>query len=726
MNKAPWVHRARPRPGASGRSVLEGEPTTPAELHALRTRLRSTLSGGGRPPAATDDDLDRLLLVFEELASNGLRHGGGRVHAAVTGTGSGWLVEVSDGAGDTGPVPAVDRDAALGGMGLHLVAQLSSAHGWTAEDDGRKVVWARVDHTGPATSPSAVPVASAGRPTPAAGAPAPAAVVSVRRKERHGPASPGAGGRDGSGASRPGRARRRAPRRLSVAVAAVVLIVTVGLAWLASDVNASNNERLLEQQIAEASTLLSTQVAVLRTQMADAGQVAVATAGAEGPFTRFAAATSVSPGLTMSLWRVTGDRVEKLAVHGAEPALSADGAASFFTGLEPTGQLAVAGIIQEPAPRLGYALMPAGSTTGLVVYAEAPLNRRVTVPPGGAFSGLDLAVYLGPTASADQLVQTTAPIPIRGDTATTSVPFGDSEFTVVAASPGSLTGPLSAALPWIVLGGGGVLAIGGGAMVETLSRRRTVAELLAADNAALYRQQRGIAGTLQHALLPEVPQIHGVDAAARYVAGVDELEVGGDWYDVVPGPSGRSVFVVGDVSGQGLPAATTMAALRFAVRAYVAQGDDIPTVLTRLRGLLDIHVDHQFATVLLGELDPATGLVRVVSAGHFGPLLINDGRVEYLDCLVAPPIGVPAASPPAVAEIQLDGPATLVAFTDGAVERRGEDLDTGLDRLRSTAAAAADQPLATVLDRLMEMPTISGGRDDTVILALRWTNRPTA
>ena len=133
------------------------------------------------------------------------------------------------------------------------------------------------------------------------------------------------------------------------------------------------------------------------------------------------------------------------------------------------------------------------------------------------------------------------------------------------------------------------------------------------------------------------------------------------------------------------------------MRAYVAQGDDIATVLTRLRGLLDIGVDHQFATVLLGELDPAAGLIRVVSAGHFGPLLISGGRAEFLDCRVAPPVGVPAAGPPVVAEVRVSGPATLLAFTDGAVERRGEVIDTGLERLRSTAvaadgAAAADGP----------------------------------
>jgi serine phosphatase RsbU (regulator of sigma subunit) len=680
-------------------SVWRGAPTTLAEVRALRLQLRAELSNGARPPRAADDDVERLLLAFEELVSNGLRHGRAPVQVALNTVDAGWLMEVTDADGGTPPVPAVGRDAALGGLGLYLVAQTCEAHGWTVDDDGRKTVWAQVQFTG------APPAA---RPGPPAQPPAARPPASADRRTRAAAES----GRSGR--------RRAVPGRISVVVTAVVLVLTLVLVWLASTVNANINRRLLAQQVDQAATLLVTQSAVLQTQMADAGQVADATDGRPGPFTRFAAATLAAPELSLSLWRVTGDRVERLALHGPEPLLPKGGPAAFFTGLQPTGRLAVAGILEGDPPRLSYALMPAGETGGLVVYAEAPLRRRVSVPPGEAFSGLDLAVYLGSETTPDQLVQTTAPTPIRGETATTRVPFGDSFFTVVAASRTGLTGSLSAALPWIGLGVGGVLAVGGGAIVEVLSRRRVVAERLAADNQRLYQQQASIAGTLQHALLPEVPRVDGVEVAARYVAGVDELEVGGDWYDVIPGPSGRCVFVVGDISGWGLPAATTMAALRFAVRAYLAQGDDIATVLTKLRGLLDIEVDHQFATVLLGEVDPAAGLIRVVSAGHFGPLLISDGRPELLDCRVAPPVGVATPAAPAVTEARVSGPVTLLAFTDGAVERRGEILDTGLDRLRSAAAAAADRPLPEMLDHLMQTQTAPGSRDDTVILGLRW------
>ncbi|HEV7210543.1 MAG TPA: ATP-binding SpoIIE family protein phosphatase [Blastococcus sp.] len=703
MSEALWVDRPRPRLDSPADLVWRGAPTTLADLRALRLQLRTEFGGGGRPPGAGADDVDRLLLVFEELVSNALRHGHGPVGVVVTASGSGWLVEVSDADGASPPAPAVDRDPALGGLGLYLVAQISGAHGWRREDDGRKVVWALVDLAGEPGSPAATGV-PAPRPTEAGATPA-------ARSPR--PAIPGT---DASAHL------RAAPRRLSVVVAVVVLAASLALAWLASTVNATNDRRLLTQQAAQAATLLATQGAVLQTQLADAGQVADATAGRPGPFTSFAAGTLAAPGMSLSLWRVTGPHAEMLAVHGPAPVGGADATQAFLTGLRPTGQLAVQGVVGGPKAHLGYALMPPGEKSGLVVYAQAPLNRRVSVAPDGAFGGLDLAVFAGRTASPATLIQATAPLPVPGNPVTVRVPFGDSQFTVVAASRSSLTGPLSAALPWIVLAAGALLAAAGAVTVETISRRRQVAEVLAADNQRLYQQQRSIAGTLQHALLPDVPRVDGIEVAARYVAGVDELEVGGDWYDVVETASGRCVFVVGDISGRGLPAATTMAALRFAVRAYVAQGDDIATVLTRLRGLLDIHVDHQFATVLLGELDRGAGLLRVVSAGHFGPLLVSGGRAAFLDCPVAPPVGVPTTVAPTVTEARVAGPTTLLAFTDGAVERRGEVIDTGLERLRTTVLAAGARPLPAVLDQLMQIPTDNGGRDDTVILGLRWTS----
>jgi serine phosphatase RsbU (regulator of sigma subunit) len=514
---------------------------------------------------------------------------------------------------------------------------------------------------------------------------------------------------------------RTAPRTLSVVVAMLLLAITVALSFLTWHVNDNSEETLLRRQLAQVGSLLTNQAAVLEVQLADMGLVAVATNANPNAFARFADEELDETGQSLSLWRVTDGQAERVALQGVDPLLSEDGAET-LAELRPTGELVILEILPGEPDRLAYALMPSEDNTDLLVYAESPLppNRRLTVPEGSPLHGLDLALYLGEDVNPDALLQATAPAPIRGDTETTTVPFGDTTITIVGASPAPLAGALSAALPWIVLGVGCVLAAGGGMTVEYVSRRRVVAERLAAENERLYRQQRGIAGTLQHALLPVVPEIGGVEVAARYVAGVDELEVGGDWYDVIARGPGCCVFVVGDISGRGLPAATTMAALRFAIRAYVSEGHDIEVVLAKLRGLLDIGTDHQFATVLLGELDSSSGRLRLVSAGHFAPMLITDEEATLLECPVAPPVGVPAPAPAPAAVVRVGSRATLLAFTDGAVERRRETIDAGLERLRTAAAAARSRPLEGMLDDLLGAVTAGDNKDDTVLLALRW------
>lgn len=130
-----WAQRVPPTPTAA-HGTWTWRITRPAELTAARTDLRRSL-----PPGSSPDDVDRLLLAFEELASNGLRHSGAAVQVQVHGCEQGWLVDVSDAAPDRPPQPAVDRDPALGGLGLHLIARLSAAVGW-AVDGSRKHVWA--------------------------------------------------------------------------------------------------------------------------------------------------------------------------------------------------------------------------------------------------------------------------------------------------------------------------------------------------------------------------------------------------------------------------------------------------------------------------------------------------------------------------------------------------------------------------------------------------------
>src|SRR3954463_14988373 len=121
--------------------------------------LSAALDNDARPTGADDGAVERLLLAFEELASNALRHGRLPVRVAVTTTGTWWLLEVSDAAVGLPPAPAVGRDAALGGRGLHLVARICATHGWDA-DGQRKVAWCQIIFTRAEAPPEASPSVS--------------------------------------------------------------------------------------------------------------------------------------------------------------------------------------------------------------------------------------------------------------------------------------------------------------------------------------------------------------------------------------------------------------------------------------------------------------------------------------------------------------------------------------------------------------------------------------
>jgi hypothetical protein len=142
MGRTNWLQRP-PEPAVDLTAAWSATPCTADDLSRVRHALAALVEHRSGP-GGEDTDLDVLLLVVEELASNGLRHGRPPVRVVAVPTSTGWLLDVSDAAAEDPPVPALDRDPAEGGLGLSLVAVLSAAHGWTV-DGGRKHVWARVD-----------------------------------------------------------------------------------------------------------------------------------------------------------------------------------------------------------------------------------------------------------------------------------------------------------------------------------------------------------------------------------------------------------------------------------------------------------------------------------------------------------------------------------------------------------------------------------------------------
>jgi hypothetical protein len=143
MSSTSWLRRPVPDVDDRALRLWHWELRSSGDLTASRMSLRQELLPAGDSAHTHEDDVDLLLLAFEELASNGLRHGRPPVTAAVSATPTGWLIDVSDADATHWPTPAVDRDPAYGGLGLHLVVGLSTTHGWSVRS-GRKHVWACV------------------------------------------------------------------------------------------------------------------------------------------------------------------------------------------------------------------------------------------------------------------------------------------------------------------------------------------------------------------------------------------------------------------------------------------------------------------------------------------------------------------------------------------------------------------------------------------------------
>ncbi len=152
--------------------------------------------------------------------------------------------------------------------------------------------------------------------------------------------------------------------------------------------------------------------------------------------------------------------------------------------------------------------------------------------------------------------------------------------------------------------------------------------------------------------------------------------MGGDWYDVIDIDGRRLLLVVGDVSGRGLRAATTMASLRCAIRAYAAQGDGPRDILSKISRLVDVTDSGQLATVLCAMVEPEHRQLTVTSAGHLPPLLVSDGEGRFVDVEVGLPIGVGADTPYRSTTVTVPQSATVVAFTDGRWKRAGRASTT--------------------------------------------------
>lgn len=288
-------------------------------------------------------------------------------------------------------------------------------------------------------------------------------------------------------------------------------------------------------------------------------------------------------------------------------------------------------------------------------------------------------------------------------------------------------------------------------------------------NARLYDQLKRAAEYFQRRMLPVLPDLSPLRAAARYEPASELPRLGGDWYDAVVLPDGRICVVVGDVTGHNVEVAPLMGQIRNMLRAIaVDRGGPPARLVSRLDHVLAMSAEPPTATLLLGWIERAGGRAggtgsagapggtgnsvsggtaggpgapgatdsggtdgpggpgegytfRWSNAGHPPPLLVGaDGSARYL----APahhgiPVGIEASVPRYNHTHPLPAGSTLLLFTDGLVERRDQDIDTGLAELAEEAARVATAPLEDMCDTLMGRNRRQVADDDVALLALR-------
>jgi PAS domain S-box-containing protein len=244
------------------------------------------------------------------------------------------------------------------------------------------------------------------------------------------------------------------------------------------------------------------------------------------------------------------------------------------------------------------------------------------------------------------------------------------------------------------------------------------------DEAVEAERRLGVA--VQSAMLPTaVPEgvLDRVAVAVRYRPASAALSVGGDWYDVTDIGDGRVAVAVGDVVGHGLVAASVMGQLRSALAALTVADVGPPQALAALDQIARHNPNATASTAVKVVLDPHLGFAAYSSAGHLPPLMAHpDGTIEDLDAALGPPLAVTASiERRPLGTATLGHGSTLLLYTDGLVERRGEDLDVGIARLRRVLSEHRALDVEELADRLLQELTAEddGLRDDVALVLLR-------
>ncbi|MEU0251019.1 SpoIIE family protein phosphatase [Streptomyces sp. NPDC006184] len=246
----------------------------------------------------------------------------------------------------------------------------------------------------------------------------------------------------------------------------------------------------------------------------------------------------------------------------------------------------------------------------------------------------------------------------------------------------------------------------------------------ALDRARLYDTKRDLAHGLQQALLPRtLPEVTGLRVAARYLPATRGMDIGGDFYDLIPIGDSAVAAVIGDVQGHDAAAAALMGQVRTAVHAHATLGTTADQVLAGTNRLvIDLGPDL-FTSCLYAHLDLAGRRVTLASAGHPPPIVRLPGRgTRPLDVPPGPLLGIDPDAAFPVTEIPLTPGLMLLLYTDGLIERPGTDLEDSIAALADHLAQAGTRDLEALIDTLVGKAGTSWQRtDDIAVLVLHET-----
>jgi hypothetical protein len=509
------------------------------------------------------------------------------------------------------------------------------------------------------------------------------------------------------------------------------MFVASGLAaWATHSVVRDQERRLLKERAGEVSQLFSSSVGSVTNSFNSFIAVLRITGYSPNAFVKAAAADTsqaAAAAPTIALVRRQAAGFQVITVHG--PALKAnqlldDARASALESSQEKVPTATGVLGTGAARSLGYAIKATGIpglTGDFYLFREVELGtlsagRQAATAP---FHEVDVVLYASAKADPRHLLISTTggPLPTDG---TQFLPqkAGASTWLLGVRAKGSLVGGVAAKAWWVVLVAVAVAGLLLASMIQFAIRRRDVA-------LSLFAAEHKQAETLQLSLLPTLPELPGLELAARYQPGGAGQRVGGDWFDVFPLPDGGVGFAIGDVMGHDLEAAAAMSQVRAALRAYAYTGASASEVLTRLDSFVVTFELTQLVSVVYGVLQAAapdgSRSVHFANAGHLPPLLQGpDGSVVALDDGRSVVIGVPFVEARDEATRVLQPGSTLLLFTDGLLEAPDRSLAETIPALEHTMAHHLPADGCDALcDAVLAARPDQSQRDDIALLALR-------